>query len=94
MFEHLTLTHPVLAVSFTAAVLLCLSMLFIRFCKGPTPLDRLTAFEGMALVFVCLVGVWGAAMGTLWFFDIVLVMSLVGFLSTIAVAVYIERRPE
>lgn len=70
----------------------CLILVFARFVLGPTQLDRLAAFEAATLVLVCLAGLVGLWLETVWFFDFILMLSLVGFLSTVAVANYIEGR--
>ncbi|MCA9414307.1 MAG: cation:proton antiporter [Candidatus Omnitrophica bacterium] len=68
----------------------CLGLLFVRFVLGPTQLDRLAAFEASTLVVLCFAALVGLQLRTVWFFDFILVLSLVGFLSTLAVAHYIE----
>lgn len=78
----------------TVVLSLCVAMLFARFGRGPTSYDRLVAFEGFALVLLCIAAFWSLLLGTAWFFDAILVLSLVGFLSTIAVALYLEDRGE
>jgi multisubunit Na+/H+ antiporter MnhF subunit len=72
------------------ALVVCLVLVFVRFVLGPTQLDRLAAFEAATLVLLCLAGLVGLWVETVWFFDFILVLSLVGFLSTVAVANYIE----
>lgn len=74
------------------AVGVCLLLVFVRFVLGPTQLDRLAAFEAATLVLLCLAGLVGLWVESVWFFDFILVLSLVGFLSTVAVANYIEGR--
>jgi multisubunit Na+/H+ antiporter MnhF subunit len=71
---------------------LCLVLVFARFALGPTQLDRLAAFEAATLILACLAGLVGLWVGTIWFFDFILMLSLVGFLSTIAVANFIEGK--
>jgi multicomponent Na+:H+ antiporter subunit F len=79
------------AVPWIAAALVgCGVLVFIRFLLGPTHLDRLAAFESAALVGLCLVALYAIWNGSPWFFDLILVFSLVGFLSTVAVACFIE----
>lgn len=75
---------------FIVGISLCLLLLLLRFLLGPTAFDRLLALESFALVFMCLVAVWGVRIGTVWFFDLILVLSVVGFLSTVALARYFD----
>ena len=76
---------------FYVMLLLCLGMLLIRFLRGPTSLDRLAALESFTILFLSLIGLWGLIVGSEWFMDVVLVISLIGFLSTVTVAKFIER---
>lgn len=73
-----------------AALGACLVLVFARFVIGPTQLDRLAAFEAATLILLCLAGLVGLWLETVWFFDFILVLSLVGFISTVAVANYIK----
>lgn len=66
-------------------------MLTARFCMGPTVPDRLAAFEALTLAFLSFVAMWSLLSGTVWFFDAILVVSLVGFLGTVFVARYLEK---
>jgi multicomponent Na+:H+ antiporter subunit F len=86
------MTHPILAVLFTGALVLCAALLLLRFVLGPTVMDRLVAFEAVTLASVCLAAVWAATLGTLWLYDVILVISLVGFLATVSIAIFVERR--
>lgn len=78
---------------FTILIALIISMilLFVRFLIGETPLDRLVVFESLTLALLCFIGLWSLALGAAWFFDVILVLSLMGFLSTVALAKFIER---
>jgi len=68
-----------------------LTMLFIRGLLGPTSLDRLVMLESTVLVLVAFLAFWGLVLGTNWFWDVIVVFSLVGFLSAVALAKFIEQ---
>ncbi|MCB2154861.1 cation:proton antiporter [bacterium] len=68
----------------------CLVLLVVRLLMGPTNWDRVTSIESLTLVLLCAAAVWSAFTGTEWFFDAIVVLSLVGFLSTVALARYLE----
>lgn len=70
---------------------ICIIMLMIRFLLGPTVMDRLACLEAFSPAIVCLFAIWGVAIRTHWFFDVILVLSLVGFLSTVASVKYVEQ---
>lgn len=67
------------------------AMVAVRFVKGPDSLNRLVAFESLALLTICLAAFAGMAYETEWFFDAILILSLIGFLSTAAVANWLAR---
>ncbi|MGF1574051.1 MAG: monovalent cation/H+ antiporter complex subunit F [Sumerlaeia bacterium] len=69
----------------------CLSLLVIRFVLGPTNLDRLMCMEAIMLIIMSLGALWGIAIGTIYFLDAILVLSIVGFITTIALAKFIEK---
>jgi multisubunit Na+/H+ antiporter MnhF subunit len=82
---------PTVQMIFIIGVAVCLLLLLVRFSIGPTSLDRLVALDSFAIVFLCLVAVWGVHIGTVWFYDLILMLSVVGFLSTIALARYFDQ---
>lgn len=82
---------PTVQMIIIIGVAVCLLLLLVRFAIGPTSLDRLVALDSFAIVFLCLVAVWGVHIGTVWFYDLILMLSVVGFLSTIALARYFDQ---
>jgi multicomponent Na+:H+ antiporter subunit F len=72
-------------------LILCLLMLSWRFIMGPTNLDRLMVMEAITLLVLCLAAVWGLVIDSSYFFDGILVLSIVGFIGTVAVAKLIEK---
>lgn len=78
-------------VFFVVVLLGCMIALFARFLLGPTNLDRAMIVDAIALVFLCLIAVMATAVGTGYFFEAILVLSIVGFLSTVAIAKFIEK---
>ncbi len=63
-----------------------------RFMKGPTPADRVIAFD--VLTIVSITGIVGSALleGRIIYLDVALVYGLLSFLGVIVVARYLERR--
>lgn len=70
---------------------LSIAILLFRFHRGPTNLDRLVVFESITIILICFAGFAGAAYQTEWFLDAALVLSLIGFLSTVALSLRIAR---
>jgi len=64
---------------------------FIRLVKGPTLPDRIVAMDLVGVLVVGLIVVlagWSGVRATL---DAAIVIALIGFLSTVAYATYVER---
>lgn len=63
-----------------------------RILKGPTLVDRGIAGDTLAIHVVALVILVTIRFGSLVLFDAVLIVSILGFVSTVATAQYIARR--
>jgi multicomponent K+:H+ antiporter subunit F len=72
----------------TAGIVLCL----IRLVRGPHLADRAIALDTIAIHIIGLIILLTIRLNSLVLFDGALVMSLVGFAGTVAVAQYITRR--
>jgi multicomponent Na+:H+ antiporter subunit F len=76
-----------------AALLAGVAFLFalVRFIKGPTPADRVVAFDVMSIVSISFI-VFIALLGDrLIYLDVALVYALLSFLGVIVFARYLER---
>jgi multicomponent Na+:H+ antiporter subunit F len=62
----------------------------LRMVRGPTPFDRVLAFEAVALNTVGLTILISILLDTQAFIDVVLVVALLGFLGTVSIAAYLE----
>jgi len=81
-----TVAHVTLVMLGTA-----LLVAFVRLVKGPTLPDRIVAMDLFGVLIVGLIVVlagWSGVRATL---DAAIVVALVGFLSTVAYATYVER---
>jgi multisubunit Na+/H+ antiporter MnhF subunit len=83
--------NPVLQVIFFVVLGLSLVPMMYRVIKGPHVLDRVMCIDAITLVVICLIAVWKIAIGTTYFFDAVLVLTIVGFVTTVALAKYLEN---
>jgi multicomponent Na+:H+ antiporter subunit F len=72
-------------------VMLSLAVAFIRLAKGPTLADRVVALDMMTVSIIAVCGVAAVATGVNALLDVALVLALVGFLATVALARYAER---
>lgn len=67
-------------------------LIFIRFLKGPSIVDRVVAFDLMVTVGIGAIAVYSVLSNQATFLDIAMVVALIGFLSTVAFAYYLEKR--
>ena len=69
------------------AVLLAL----VRLVKGPSLPDRVVAMDLLSVVIVGFIVVLAASTGVRATLDAALVIALIGFVATVAYAIYVER---
>ncbi|MEM5475644.1 K+/H+ antiporter subunit F [Pacificibacter sp. AS14] len=63
----------------------------VRLVLGPTPGDRILALDTMVVNALGLVVVLGIQQGTQIFFEVALLIAMLGFVSTVALARFILR---
>ncbi|SLN12302.1 Na(+)/H(+) antiporter subunit F [Pseudoruegeria aquimaris] len=73
-------------------IVLALVLGFIRLVKGPSLPDRVVALDMMTILIVAFCGLFAISTRDETFLDVALVMALVGFLATVALARFAERR--
>lgn len=64
---------------------------FIRLVKGPSLPDRIVAMDLFGMLVVGLIVVLAGSSGVRATLDAAIVIALIGFLSTVAYATYVER---
>jgi multicomponent Na+:H+ antiporter subunit F len=64
---------------------------FVRLVKGPTLPDRIVAMDLFGVIVVGVIVVLAGSSGVGATLDAAIVIALVGFLSTVAYATYVER---
>lgn len=72
-------------------VVLSVVLAFFRMVKGPSLQDRVVALDFMTVAIVAFCGLSAVRYGTSAFLDVALVLALVGFLATVALARFAER---
>lgn len=75
-------------------ILLGLAVAFFRLAVGPSLADRVVALDMMTITIIAFCGVYVVAVDDASFLDVAIVLALVGFLATVALARYAERRFE
>ncbi len=73
-------------------ILLGLAIAFIRLAVGPSLADRVVALDMMTISIIAFCGAYAVAVDDPSFLDVAIVLALVGFLATVALARYAERR--
>ena len=76
-----------------AAVLAGIAFLLVlwRFIKGPSPVDRIIAFDGLTIVSITGILFAALAEGRGIYLDVALVYALLSFLGVIVFARFLER---
>lgn len=77
-----------------ALVMLSVLLGFYRLAKGPTLADRVVALDMMTVSIVAFCALFAVYADATAFLDVAIVLALVGFLSTVALARFAERRLE
>lgn len=65
---------------------------FIRLVKGPSLPDRVVALDMMTVLIVSFCGLYAILSEQSAFVDVAIVVAVIGFLATVALARYVERR--
>jgi len=74
-----------------AAIALAMVLACIRALRGPTAPDRVLAIDTLYVNAVALVVVLGIRLGSGLLFEAALIVALLGFVSTVALARYLSR---
>ncbi|WP_410218758.1 monovalent cation/H+ antiporter complex subunit F [Paracoccus sp. (in: a-proteobacteria)] len=75
-----------------ALVILGVALAAIRLVRGPTLADRIVALDMMTVQLVSFGGLAALQANSAAFLDVAVVLALVGFLATVCLARYLERR--
>jgi len=73
-------------------VMLGVASAFIRLILGPSLPDRVVALDMMTVLIVSFCGLYAILSEDTAFIDVAIVLALVGFLATVALARFVERR--
>ncbi len=71
---------------------LSLILIFLRFLKGPTVVDRVVAIDLLITVGVGMIGLFSLIANNAIFLDVAVIMALIAFLSTVAFSYYLDKR--
>lgn len=84
---------PAQAVAAGMLILLtgALFLALFRLMRGPSRPDRVIALDLMAMTILGIIGAYSIATGETAYLDAAIILSLIGFLSTVGFARYIEK---
>ncbi|MEM7296350.1 MAG: cation:proton antiporter, partial [Pseudomonadota bacterium] len=72
-------------------LVVAVALAFFRLWRGPSMPDRVVALDMMTVAIVAFCGLAAIRYDTTAFLDVALVLALVGFLATVALARFAER---
>lgn len=72
-------------------VMISIALAFYRIAVGPSLADRVVALDMMTVSIVAFCGLYAIFAGVEAFLDVAIVVALIGFLATVALARYAER---
>ena len=73
-------------------LLLAFLLAFIRMLKGPDMEDRIVAMDLIASVTMAFILSYSVLVNKAIYFDIVIVISLISFIGTVAVSTYLKQK--
>lgn len=73
-------------------LLLAFVLAFVRLLKGPDISDRIAAMDLIASVTMAFILTYSVLVNKAIYFDIVIVISLISFISTVAVSTYLKQK--
>lgn len=75
-----------------AMLLVAFALAFIRIVKGPTARDRVVALDLVASITMGFILVYSVVINNAIYFDIVIVISLISFIGTVATSTYLKQK--
>ena len=72
-------------------VMVSVALGFVRLARGPSLADRVVALDMMTVIIVAFCGLYAIFAEEAAFLDVGIVLALVGFLATVALARFAER---
>ena len=70
---------------------LAMGLAFVRLLRGPGAADRILALDTLYVNALALLVLLGVAFGTFAYFEVALVIALLGFVGTVCLSKYVSR---
>lgn len=83
--------HIFITLSFVL-LLAALVLAFLRLAKGPSVNDRIVSLDLIASIIMGFILVYAVLVNEALFIDIVIVIALVSFISTVAISAYLKQK--
>jgi len=80
-----------MAVLVLGLLTVALFLALFRLMRGPSRPDRVIALDLMSMTILGIIGAYSIATGQTEYLDAAIILSLIGFLSTVGFARYIEK---
>lgn len=74
-----------------AMLLLAFALALVRIIKGPTVQDRVVAMDLIASITMGFILVYSVLINKAMYFDIVIIISLISFIGTVAISTYLKQ---
>jgi len=84
------LIQTILAISLSLYIIAILLALY-RIVRGPSMPDRVVALDMIGVNLISAVAVFSVVLGTHAFLEVILIVGILAFISTIALARFVER---
>ncbi|MBR2681237.1 MAG: Na(+)/H(+) antiporter subunit F1 [Exiguobacterium sp.] len=74
-----------------AILLLAMLMMLYRVVKGPTTADRVIALDSIGIALISVVALLSTLLDTTLYFEVILLLSILAFIGTVAFSKFLER---
>ncbi|MBN2349993.1 MAG: hypothetical protein JXJ22_14230 [Bacteroidales bacterium] len=74
-------------------LIIALVLAFFRLAKGPSVHDRIASLDLIASIVMGFILLYSVLIKNALYIDIVLVMSLISFVGTVAISTYLKQKP-
>ena len=74
-----------------AILLLAMLMMLYRVVKGPTTADRVIALDSIGIALISVVELLSILLDTTLYFEVILLLSILAFIGTVAFSKFLER---
>lgn len=71
---------------------ICLILVMIRFIKGPSLPDRVTAFDLFSAIIIAATAIYAVLTNNTSFMDVAIILSLISFLGAMSFAYYLNKK--